>query len=93
MSLKHRGGSKYAKKQMIYAKYDNKVINYLILVTKNDDVYVIHALLERTVPSDWLPHLDFTLPLFNFMSFKWIKTDENQLKPISRCIHYMFNIE
>ena len=25
MSLKHRGGSKYARKQMIYAKYDVKV--------------------------------------------------------------------
>ena len=36
MSLKHRGGSKYAKKQMIYAKYDNKVTNYLISVAKDN---------------------------------------------------------
>ena len=28
MSLKHRGGSKYAKKQMLYAKYDDKVRFY-----------------------------------------------------------------
>lgn len=25
MSLKHRGGSKYSKKQMLYAKYDDQV--------------------------------------------------------------------
>ena len=31
MSLKHRGGSKYMKKQIIYGKYDDQVyiaINY-----------------------------------------------------------------
>lgn len=31
MSLKHRGGSKYSKKQMLYAKYDDQVRFYLIL--------------------------------------------------------------
>ena len=31
MSLKHRGGSKYSKKQMLYAKYDDQVRFSLIL--------------------------------------------------------------
>lgn len=26
MSLRHRGGTKFAKRQMIYAKFDNKVL-------------------------------------------------------------------
>jgi U3 small nucleolar RNA-associated protein 14 len=30
VSLKHRGGSKFAKRQMIYAKFDDKVSNVYI---------------------------------------------------------------